>query len=119
MMPLMELKDPFEGLGKALALLRERAGFSTQTEAAERLRFEKSQLSRWENENPRPTLENLSRLLASYGASVADLSLALGEAEPADPGPTDEELLRSLEEALRRVEGRVERLERGQNLADT
>jgi len=66
--------DPFAGLGKALAYLREQAGFSTQTEASEVLKIDKGQLSRWENENPRPTLENLSRLLAGYGSTVADLS---------------------------------------------
>lgn len=38
--------DPFEGLGKALAHLRERAGFSTQTEASEVLKIDKGQLSR-------------------------------------------------------------------------
>jgi transcriptional regulator with XRE-family HTH domain len=114
--------DPFAGLGKALARLRERAGFSTQTEASENLKIDKGQLSRWENESPRPTLENLGRVLAGYGATVSDLAVALGggtAAKPmADPGPSDEDLLTSLAEAIRRVEGRqvetesrVERLE--------
>lgn len=119
--------DPFEGLGRALARLREQAGFSTQTQASEALKIDKGQLSRWENECPRPTLENLGRLLAGYGATVADLSaILMGGGEPVskkagaeeERGPSDEELIRSLTEAIRRVEGRqvkteerVERLE--------
>jgi transcriptional regulator with XRE-family HTH domain len=118
--------DPFEGLGRALAQLRERAGFSTQTQASEALKIDKGQLSRWENESPRPSLENLGRLLSGYGAMLADLSAVLmGDGESlskagvaAERGPSDEELIRSLTEAIRRVEGRqveteerVERLE--------
>src|SRR4028119_464049 len=76
----MAQSDPFEGLGAALIRLRERAGFSRQTEASEALKIDKGQLSRWENENPRPTLENLGRLLAGYGATVGDLAAALGAA---------------------------------------
>lgn len=122
MMSAMVDTDPFGGLGKALARLRERAGFATQTVAAEALKIDKGQLSRWENESPRPTLENLGRLLAGYGATVADLAGELGDASAqpvADRGPSDEELIRSLAEAIRRVEGlegkqaeTVERLER-------
>lgn len=116
--------DPFEGLGKALARLREAAGFSTQTEAAEVLKIDKGQLSRWENESPRPTLENLGRLLVGYGATVVTLGVALGggtaiQPKAEDQGPSDDELIRSLTEAIRRVEGRqiatesrVERLEK-------
>lgn len=131
--------DVLSGMGKALALLRERAGFSTQREAAEALRVDQGQMSRWENDNPRPSLENLEKLLGGYGATAADLALALGakpqvmamppeeprvvepvveEAAEEDHGPTDEELIRSLVQALRRVEGwqeeaegRFERLE--------
>jgi transcriptional regulator with XRE-family HTH domain len=116
--------DPFAGLGKALARLRKGAGFATQTEAAETLKIDKGQLSRWEHESPRPTLENLGRVLAGYGATVSDLAAALGssaaQAMAEDRGPSDEELIRSLAEAIRRVEGRqvetegrVERLEKG------
>ncbi len=114
--------DPFSGLGKALAHLREKAGFSTQTEASATLKVDKGQLSRWEHDSPRPTLENLGRLLAGYGATLTDLGMLLdaSAATPAaDRGPSDEELIRSLAEAIRRVEGRqeetegrVERLER-------
>jgi transcriptional regulator with XRE-family HTH domain len=123
----MAERDPFEGLGKALARLRERTGFATQTEAAEAVRIDKGQLSRWENESPRPTLENLGRLLAGYRATVADLAIALeggaaSRARAEDQGPSDEELIRSLTEAIRRVEGRqvetesrVERLEKDLN----
>ena len=80
------------------------------------------------SEVPRPTLENLGRLLAGYGATVADLATAL-DAQPTEPSePTlgegqaspDTDLLRSLAEAIRRVEGRqeetetrVQRIERG------
>jgi len=121
MMVGMSATDPFEGLGKALIHLRKQAGFSTQTEASEALKIDKTQLSRWENENPRPTLENLTRVLAGYGATVSDLAVALGgrPAPQREEGPSDEELLKSLAAAIRRVEGRqyatesrVERLER-------
>jgi transcriptional regulator with XRE-family HTH domain len=124
----MAAADPFEDLGKALARLRERAGFSTQTEAAEALKIDKGQLSRWENESPRPTLDNLGRLLAGYGATVSDLAIALRGDSASKPmadedrGPSDEELIRSLTEAIRRVEGRqvetegrVERIEKDLN----
>ena len=111
--------DPFAGLGKALARLRQRAGFSTQMEAAEALKVDKGQLSRWEHDNPRPTLENLGRVLAGYGATVADLAAQLGDVLAEERRPSDEELIRSLTEAIRRVEGRqvetesrVERLEK-------
>jgi transcriptional regulator with XRE-family HTH domain len=109
------MADPFKGLGKALALLRERAGFATQTRASEVVKIDKGQLSRWENEHPWPTLENLNKLLAGYGATVMDLALALegaaSLAKAEDRGPSDEELIRSLTEAIRRVEGRQEATE--------
>jgi transcriptional regulator with XRE-family HTH domain len=112
--------DPFAGLGRALALLRERAGFSTQTEASDVLKIDKGQLSRWENENPRPSLENLGRALVGYGATVADLAAVMGQVAAQELDPPDHELIRSLAEAIRRVEGRqaetegrVERIERG------
>lgn len=73
----MAHSDPLAGIGKALARLRGRAGFATQTEASESLKIDKGQLSRWENENPRPTLENLGRLLAGYGCTMADLAVAM------------------------------------------
>ena len=115
--------DPFAGLGEALARLRKRAGFSTQTQASEALKIDKGQLSRWENESPRPTLENLGRVLAGYEATVSDLAIELGGVSAlttaADRGRTYEELIKSLEEAVRRVEQRqdetkrrLERLER-------
>lgn len=136
----MTESDPFAGLGEALARLRQRAGFLTQTEASEVLRIDKGQLSRWENENPRPTLENLGRLLAGYGATVADLVVALDPSKivlgdevtartrhrgtpelPEDRRREpimEEELIRALTEALQRVErrqveteSRLERLE--------
>lgn len=123
----MEQVDPFSGLGKALTRLRKRAGFATQLTASDALQIDKGQLSRWENDVPRPSLENLGRLLAGYGATVADLAAALGDA-PAEPslgfaeegGGADSGVLRSLVEAIRRVEGRqedtesrVQRIERG------
>ena len=124
----MSETDPLTGIGKALARLRQQAGFSTQTEASEALKIDKGQLSRWENENPRPSLENLGRALAGYGATMADLAAAMGstvspahaaaheEAEARKAleswrGPTDEELIRSLADALRRIEGRQEETE--------
>jgi transcriptional regulator with XRE-family HTH domain len=123
-----EQVDPFAGLGKALVRLRKRAGFATQLVASEALKIDKGQLSRWENDVPRPSLENLARLLAGYGATVADLAEAL-DAPPSEPaerasgdvgGVVGADLLRSLADAIRRVEGRqvdtesrVERIERG------
>jgi transcriptional regulator with XRE-family HTH domain len=124
----MTQTDPFAGLGKALAQLRKRAGFATQTLASEALKVDKGQLSRWENEVPRPTLENLSRLLIGYGATVTDLAAALEASTSAPPAKAesegrpniDEGLIQALAEAIRRVEGRqletegrVERIERG------
>ncbi len=108
--------DPFEGLGKALVRLRKRAGFSTQTEASDVLKIDKGQLSRWEHDVPRPTLENLGRLLAGYGATVVDLGYALAEITETEPkprelGPPDEELIRELTDAIRRVEGRQNQAE--------
>ena len=102
----MNETDPFEGLGKALAHLRVRGGFATQTEAHDALGFDKGQLSRWEHDNPRPTLENLGRLLVGYGATVQDLAGALGSVAAVERSPSDEELIRALTEAVRRVEGR-------------
>jgi len=73
---------------------------STQTQASEALKIDKGQLSRWENESPRPTLENLGRVLAGYGATVSDLAVALGGVSAlitaADREPTYEELIKSL-----------------------
>jgi transcriptional regulator with XRE-family HTH domain len=121
------MADPFEGIGRALARLRQRAGFATQTQASEAVKFEKSQLSRWENENPRPTLENLGRLLEAYGATAQDFVDALAgvvteRAQAEYRGPSDEELIQALADAIRRVEGRqaetesrVERLEQDLN----
>lgn len=119
--------NPFAGLGKALERLRKQAGFKTQKQAAAALGVDSGQLSRWENEVTPPNLENLGRLLAGYGATVVDLGEALGAVaslraatEGIGEGPTDEELIRTLVEAIRRVEGRqaetesrVERIERG------
>ncbi len=116
--------NPFAGLGRALKQLRRRAGFKTQTSAAEALGFDSGQMSRWESEVTPPSLENLGRLLAGYGASVIDLGEALGAnalALPAVEGePPGGDLIRALVEAIQRVEGRqletesrVDRIERG------
>jgi hypothetical protein len=58
-------------------------------------------------------------LLAGYGATVSDLGVVLGSVLQVKRGPSDEELIRSLTEAIRRVEERqaetetrVERLEK-------
>ena len=101
--------NPFQGLGTALARLRRQAGFRMQKEAATALSIDGGQLSRWENDLTSPSLENLGKLLAGYGATVVDLGEALGAVATAqawEDGPTDEELLRSLFEAIQRVEGR-------------
>lgn len=66
-------------------------------------------------------LESLERVLTAYQATLHDLAdqtaLQRGEqrgerGEEDKAMPSDAELLRSLTEAIRRVEGRVERLER-------
>jgi transcriptional regulator with XRE-family HTH domain len=111
----MAEQDPFAGLGRALAQLRKQAGFATQTEASAVVHIDKGQLSRWEHNKPRPTLENLGKLMAGYGVTVADLAAAMEGAVAArkaeDRGSADEELIRSLEEAIRRVEGRQDATE--------
>jgi transcriptional regulator with XRE-family HTH domain len=88
------------------------------SDASEALKIDKGQLSRWENDNPRPTLDNLGRLLVGYGVTVVDLGNELSAPLQATPrpksedrGPSDEELIRSLAEALRRLEGRQEETE--------
>jgi len=112
------MPDPFANLGKALARLRVRAGFSTQTEASAILKIDKGQLSRWENDSPQPTVENLGRLLVGYGATVVDLWAALVEVEavprpqPEDQALTDEELSEALGEVIRRLEARQVKAER-------
>jgi transcriptional regulator with XRE-family HTH domain len=118
----MTTKDPFDGLGMALARLREWRGFATQTDAAERLGFDKGQLSRWENESPRPTLENLGRLLVAYGVGLADLVALLEEvrrpkrktlddlAHEAEKARLDG-LTREMEARLVELEGRLKALE--------
>src|SRR4029077_9824549 len=112
----MAEQDPFEGLGRALAQLRKQAGFATQTEASAAVHIHKGQLSRWENDKPRPTLENLGKLMAGYGVTVSDLAAAMEGAaaerkKAEDRGPSDEELIRALTDAIRRVEGRQEATE--------
>jgi hypothetical protein len=56
-------------------------------------------------------LESLERVLTAYKATLHDLAdqMALQQGEEREPSGT--ELLRSLTEAIRRVEGRLERLE--------
>jgi transcriptional regulator with XRE-family HTH domain len=105
--------DPFEGLGRALAELRKRAGFKQQKDAAEVLGVDKGQLSRWERDKPRPSLENLTRVLAGYGATLTDLAVLIcgerseppAEPEAKDRGHNYEELI-WLAETIRRIEGR-------------
>jgi len=111
----MAERDPFEGLGKALARLREWRGFATQTEAAERLGFDKGQLSRWESENPRPTLENLGRLLVAYRVELVDL-VALLEKDPRPRQKTLEDVVSEakmarLNELIREMTERHDALE--------
>lgn len=122
----MTESDPLAGIGKALARLRGRAGFSTQTEASEALKIDKGQLSRWENENPRPTLENLGRLLAGYGATMADLAVAmelnvtslsaeeLGAKVEADAGGKHWQWFREEEQYLRDLKTVIQQMEQRQ-----
>ena len=111
----MAARDPFEGLGRALARLREWRGFATQTEAAERLGFDQGQLSRWESENPRPTLENLGRLIVAYRVDLSDL-VALLEKDPRPRQKTPEDVataakMARLDELIREVTARHDELE--------
>jgi transcriptional regulator with XRE-family HTH domain len=111
----MAERDPFEGLGKALARLREWRGFATQTEAAERLGFDQGQLSRWESENPRPTLENLGRLIVAYRVELSDL-VALLEKDPRPRQKTPEDVataakMARFDELIREVTARHDALE--------
>jgi transcriptional regulator with XRE-family HTH domain len=124
----MTESDPLAGIGRALARLRMRAGFLTQTDASEALKIDKGQLSRWENENPRPTLENLGRVLAGYGSTMADLAAAMGVSGTAEEGEAgteadsgvrqsqwfkeDEEHLRDLKKVIRHMEKRQLEAER-------
>ena len=104
--------DPFKGLGRALAILRERAGFFTQKRAADTLGFDRAQVSRWENDVLRPTIDSLGQLLVGYNATLADLVEVIGSVtSEVDEGPSDEELLRALAAAIRRVEGRQNEME--------
>ena len=111
----MAERDPFEGLGKALAYLREWRGFATQTEAAERLGFDQGQLSRWESETPRPTLENLGRLIVAYRVELSDL-VALLEKDPRPRQKTPEDVataakMARFDELIREVTARHDALE--------
>jgi transcriptional regulator with XRE-family HTH domain len=118
----MDEEDLFEGLGKALALFRIRAGYATQTDASERLGFDKGQLSRWENESPRPTLDNLSRLLTRYRVSLKDLVNTLEEVRAPKRKPFNQlayememarlnELIRQMEKRQREAETRIREIE--------
>jgi transcriptional regulator with XRE-family HTH domain len=85
----------------------------TQKRAADTLGFDRAQVSRWENDVLRPTLDNLGQLLVGYNATLSDLVEVIGSvATEVDEGPTDEELLRSLAAAIRRVEGRQDEMAR-------
>ena len=57
-------------------------------------------------------LESLERVLTAYKATLHDLADQIALPQGEDREPSGAELLRSLTEAIRRVEGRVERLER-------
>jgi transcriptional regulator with XRE-family HTH domain len=100
-------------MGRALRTLRTRCGL-TQALAAQELGTQPSEISRWENEEVLMNLESLERVLTTYKANLYDLmdQIALQRGEERKAEPSDAELLRSLTEAIRRVEGRVERLER-------
>jgi transcriptional regulator with XRE-family HTH domain len=98
-------------MGKALRTLRIRCGL-TQAQAAQELRTQPSEISRWENEEVLMNLESLERVLTAYNATLHDLADQIALPQVEDRGPSDGELLRSLTEAIRRVEGRLDRLER-------
>jgi transcriptional regulator with XRE-family HTH domain len=98
-------------MGKALRTLRTRCGL-TQAQAAQELRTQPSEISRWENEEVLMNLESLERVLTAYKATLHDLADQMDLQQREDREPSDAELLRSLTEAIRRVEGRVERLEK-------
>jgi transcriptional regulator with XRE-family HTH domain len=98
-------------MGKALRTLRVRCGL-TQAQAAQELRTQPSEISRWENEEVLMNLESLERVLTAYKATLHELAdqTALQQGEGREPKESD--LIRSLAEAIRRVEGRLDRLEK-------
>jgi hypothetical protein len=57
-------------------------------------------------------LESLERVLTAYKATLHDLADQIPLQQGEDREPSDGGLLRSLTEAIRRVEGRLERLEK-------
>ena len=56
-------------------------------------------------------LESLERVLTAYKATLHDLADLMALQGGEEREPSDAELLRSMAEAIRRVEGRLERLE--------
>lgn len=81
--------DRLSGFGRGLRLLREAAGL-TQGEVATRTdhTVRKSQISAYENERARPSLESLAALLQALGADFAELQRAieLARNDQATPG---------------------------------
>lgn len=65
------------GIGKALALLRERAGFASQEALARKLGLTQTTISRAEAVNANPRASTLSRYLEAIDADLHELAEAL------------------------------------------
>lgn len=81
----------FEGLGKALRWLREKAGLR-QYETAKAAGITKAMLSAYETGKQSPSLESLEKVLDALGADLVSLARALDHvneraAPRVDPGP--------------------------------
>jgi transcriptional regulator with XRE-family HTH domain len=98
-------------MGKALRTLRVRCGL-TQAKTAQGIGTQSPEISRWENEEVLMKVESLERLLTAYKATLHDLADLMALQQREEREPSDAELLRSLAEAMRQVEGRLDRLER-------
>lgn len=73
---------PFSYIGLAIRLLRSRADL-TQGDLAELASITKSQASRYERCQQRPTLDTLDRILTALKVDVFELAMALREVEHA------------------------------------
>ena len=91
----------FNGLGRALRGLREKAAGLTQVEVAARSGIAQNRLSRYENGRKIPDLITLDRLLRCYGVDSEGLARALKEAQGVSATPSkDPELMDRIREAL-------------------
>ena len=74
----------FEGLGRALRWLREKAGLR-QYETAQAAGITKAMLSAYETGKQSPSLESLEKVLGALGADLMDLTRALDHVNERPP----------------------------------